>query len=205
MQGRLFPGVAAVAACAVAACCVIPSISDGASVKRGGNHGCNPVDGFIYSDHFFEAGDNVSFGFRVGEGSSLPRRGTTHTFASGNVPSGGGVTASNSCAGPPGAYTSVHANLGAGDDSARLDATGVPAGPDGDYGPIPKDFDSLLIGGAGDDTIRGHKGFDDINAGSGADVIKADDGKADVVKCGRGKDKADVDSKDDVSGCEKKT
>lgn len=57
--------------------------------------------------------------------------------------------------------------------------------------------------GSGDDTIRGHKGFDDISGGS--DVIKADDGRRDVVRCGRGDDKADVDLKDDVSGCEKKT
>ena len=55
------------------------------------------------------------------------------------------------------------------------------------------------------DKIRGHKGFDNINAGSGGDVIKADDGKKDAVKCGPGDDRADVDSKDETSGCERET
>ncbi len=36
-------------------------------------------------------------------------------------------------------------------------------------------------------------------------MIKADDGKRDIVECNGGRDKADVDNKDDVSGCEKTT
>ena len=34
-------------------------------------------------------------------------------------------------------------------------------------------------------------------------VIKADDGRADNVNCGTGRDKADVDSKDDLKSCER--
>jgi len=36
-------------------------------------------------------------------------------------------------------------------------------------------------------------------------VIKADDGKRDDIACGKGDDRADVDAKDDVRGCEKLT
>jgi hypothetical protein len=205
MQGRILNGVAALGACAVAACCIVPSLSEGAQAKRGGNHGCNPIDGYIYSDHFFDAGDNISFGHQTDDGPSFPRRGTDDDLASSNTSSAGGPAAVNSCGAPQGTYTSVHASLGAGDDSVRLDAKGVPPDEDGAFGGIPKFIDSLLKGGGGDDTIRGHKGFDDIRSGSGADVIKADDGRADNVNCGRGQDKANVDSKDDVSGCEKKT
>jgi hypothetical protein len=196
MRGILVAGVGTFA---VAAFCLAPSLGEGASAKRGGNHGCNPIDGFIYSDHFHEAGDNVSFGFQVEEGGSFPRRGADHALRSSNTSSAGGVPHSTSCSAAPGIYTSVHSDLGPGNDSARLDAKGVPPDEDGSFGPIPKSIDSLLKGGGGDDRLRGHKGFDKLLGGPGADIIKADDGKRDVVKCGGG------DSKDDVSGCEKKT
>ena len=205
MQGRLIAGIGALAACVVAACCVIPSLGNASEARRGGNHGCNPIDGYIWSDHFFDAGDNVSFGHQVQDGVSLPRRGTEDHLASGNTSSAGGPPAVNSCAGPQGTYSSAHAELGPGDDSVRLDGMGIPPDEEGAFGSIPRNFDSLLKGGGGDDTIRGHKGFDNIKAGADADVIKADDGRADNVNCGTGKDKADVDSKDDVKGCEKLT
>ena len=187
------------------ACCLMPSLGASASAKRGGNHGCNPIDGFIWSDHFHEAGDNVSFGFQVGDGGAFPRRGESHDFQARNVSSAGSPSESVSCSAAPGIYTSVHSDLGAGDDSIRLDAKDIPPDEDGDFSGIPRAMDSLLRGGEGGDTIRGHRGFDKISGGPGPDVIKADDGKRDVVSCGKGVDKADVDSKDDTSSCEKKS
>ncbi|MDX6587776.1 MAG: hypothetical protein QOI31_2249 [Solirubrobacterales bacterium] len=190
--------------CAVAACCVVPAISDGSSERRGGNHGCGP--GTIFSDHWFEPGDNISFGYHFQTGTGPPPGNADQdNFFSRNVSSEGGPASSNSCTVDVGAITSVETSLGAGDDSVRLDGKGVPPDEEGAFGKVPKATDSLLKGGAGDDTIRGHKGFDNINAGADDDVVKADDGKKDTVKCGPGEDKADVDSKDDVSGCEKLT
>ena len=60
----------------------------------------------------------------------------------------------------------------------------------------------MLSGGEGSDRISGHPGRDDVTAGSGRDVVKVDDGEHDLVKCGSGNDRADIDGKDDVSGCE---
>jgi len=74
---------------------------------------------------------------------------------------------------------------------------------DEDYGPLPKSIDALLEGGKGRDKLRGHKGFDEFSGGVGRDVIKADDGNRDIVRCGGGRDVADVDRKDEVKGCEK--
>ncbi len=60
-----------------------------------------------------------------------------------------------------------------------------------------------MRGGQGDDILAGGKGKDRLVAGPGDDTIRAQDGKADVVRCGAGKDIAVVDKKDQVSGCEK--
>ena len=68
-----------------------------------------------------------------------------------------------------------------------------------------------LLGGAGDDRINGGAGNDIINGGSGADrliggpgsdTITAADGERDVVDCGRGRDRAVVDSFDKTTDCE---
>ncbi|CAN5497150.1 hypothetical protein BH20ACT15_BH20ACT15_06190 [soil metagenome] len=37
---------------------------------------------------------------------------------------------------------------------------------------------------------------------SGRDFVKSRDGKRDVVRCGKGKDRAVVDRRDKVKGCE---
>ena len=44
-----------------------------------------------------------------------------------------------------------------------------------------------------------------LTAAVGADMMKVDDGKRDSVNCGPGQDQADVDRRDDVTGCEKET
>lgn len=173
--------------------------------QRGGNHGCTPGEGSAYSDHFFEPGDNIVFGFRAVPGGGFPPTDQEEVRAQ-NISSEGGTPSTVSCGGAPGTYDTVTSELGPGDDSIRLDGKGIET-ESGEvaFGPIPRPFGASLRGFGGDDVIRGHKGFDDISGGKGDDVIKADDGKRDVIECNGGKDKADVDAKDDVSGCEKLT
>jgi uncharacterized delta-60 repeat protein len=60
-----------------------------------------------------------------------------------------------------------------------------------------------LFGDAGNDLLDGGKGRDTYSGGPGNDTIKAADGVAEKVDCGKGKnDRATVDKGDDVSGCE---
>jgi Ca2+-binding RTX toxin-like protein len=60
-----------------------------------------------------------------------------------------------------------------------------------------------MRGGPGNDTLDGGDGRDRLVGGRGNDTIEARDGKRDRVNCGKGrKDRAFVDSKDRVSGCE---
>ena len=62
-----------------------------------------------------------------------------------------------------------------------------------------------LAGNRGRDRLRGDGGSDRLKGGRGSDRIRAVDGKADVVRCGRGRrDRARVDrGLDRVRGCER--
>jgi Ca2+-binding RTX toxin-like protein len=78
-----------------------------------------------------------------------------------------------------------------------------------------------LLGGAGADTLRGEDGSDRLTGGSGADrlvggpgvnaykagagndVVDSRNGTPELVECGAGVDRARVDSRDTVKGCEK--
>jgi len=69
-----------------------------------------------------------------------------------------------------------------------------------------------IHGGAGDDFIHagnardrviGGPGADRIKSGSGDDKVKARDGEADRITCGKGRDLAVVDRADRVRGCER--
>ena len=60
----------------------------------------------------------------------------------------------------------------------------------------------VLYGGAGADTLNGGPGADRIYGGPGNDVLRARDGRRDVVDCGAGRDTAYVDRLDRVSACE---
>jgi len=70
-----------------------------------------------------------------------------------------------------------------------------------------------LVGGTGSDRIRGMAGNDRIRAGSGGpdcligssggDRLRAVNRKRDVVSCGPGRDRAVVDRKDRIRGCER--
>jgi hypothetical protein len=61
----------------------------------------------------------------------------------------------------------------------------------------------VLYGGTGNDTLVGGLGRDRLFGGPGNDVLRARDGRRDVVDCGPGRDVAYVDRLDRVSGCEK--
>ena len=55
----------------------------------------------------------------------------------------------------------------------------------------------------GDDTILDAGGRDRIDAGTGNDVVGARDRNVDVITCGPGNDRAVIDRRDVVAGCER--
>jgi Ca2+-binding RTX toxin-like protein len=59
-----------------------------------------------------------------------------------------------------------------------------------------------LDGGRGNDRLIGGPGRDVLRGRAGRDVIDARDGSRDIVDCGRGRDRARVDHRDRVRGCE---
>ncbi len=64
----------------------------------------------------------------------------------------------------------------------------------------------MVAGGPGEDVLHGGPGNDWLDGDQGADslddVLRAVDGRRDVVDCGAGRDRAEVDPQDRVSGCE---
>jgi hypothetical protein len=60
----------------------------------------------------------------------------------------------------------------------------------------------LLSGGPGSDLLDGGPGRDLIYGGGEDDVIRARDGQRDEIDCGGGHDRAVVDRKDSLAGCE---
>jgi Ca2+-binding RTX toxin-like protein len=89
----------------------------------------------------------------------------------------------------------------AGDD--RLlgdDEDGAVSGNDRLFGNAGND---LLVGGPGRDRLRGGPGRNRLRGGLGNDRLNAVNGTRDRVNCGRGRDRARVDSIDRVRGCEK--
>jgi RTX calcium-binding nonapeptide repeat (4 copies) len=67
---------------------------------------------------------------------------------------------------------------------------------------IGNDGPNELQGGPGNDVIDGRGGLDFIDAGAGDDRVLARDGAPDRVACGDGNDTAIVDAFDSVDGCE---
>lgn len=64
--------------------------------------------------------------------------------------------------------------------------------------------DDRLSGGEGNDRLTGGRGTDTLLGGPGNDVLSARDGKRDTVDCGKGRrDRAVVDRRDRVRGCER--
>lgn len=60
-----------------------------------------------------------------------------------------------------------------------------------------------LTGGSGADTLVGGPGVNAYDAGPGADFVDARNGKQELVRCGSGRDRARVDRRDRVRGCER--
>ena len=60
-----------------------------------------------------------------------------------------------------------------------------------------------LFGGAGRDRLHGGAGRDALVGGRGDDVLVAVDGVRDLVRCGPGRERATVDRRDRVRGCER--
>jgi len=173
--------------------------------RRGGNHGCDDNAGTFYSSDFWPAGDRISIGYQFDESVGPPPGVDQHELFALNKDAESELTSGLRCGKDDGNWNELTSDLGPGDDSVRLDARGLP--PDGGlpYEPVHKSIDALLLGGNGADMIRGHTGFDDVSGGPGADVVRVDDGRRDLVNCGPGQDRADVDRRDDVTGCEKET
>lgn len=65
--------------------------------------------------------------------------------------------------------------------------------------------DDRLTGGRGADTLLGGAGINAYDAGSGNDVVNSVNGRVEFVRCGPGQDRATVDRRDRVSGCERVT
>jgi Ca2+-binding RTX toxin-like protein len=213
MRGSLVVGgIAAVAA--------LLSIA-GSAGARGGNHGCDETDRKVYSNHFFPNGDNIVVGHYVEEGSKFPPTPDSETVAMENSETGSLLFTSQSCGGTVFTWSLFESLLGPGDDSVRLDAVGM----DGKYPvppqPLPRRMGTLIRGESGEDLLRGHLGFDDmaggggddrlkpgggrdrVLGGAGNDVIKAAHEGKDNVQCGPGRDKAVVDKRDQIRGCER--
>ena len=60
-----------------------------------------------------------------------------------------------------------------------------------------------LAGGKGADRLNGGPDADDLSGGPGGDRLNARDRVADSVRCGPGTDRATVDARDRVRGCER--
>ena len=141
-----------------------------------------------------------------------------------------GTEAANVLAGTPGA--DVIAALG-GDDSIRSGRGSdfVCAG-DGNDRVLGENGNDRLFGQAGRDTLLGGRGNDRLNggagndrlvggggrdvltggpgrntylAGAGNDTVRARNGRRELINCGKGRDRAIVDRRDRVRGCERVT
>ena len=60
-----------------------------------------------------------------------------------------------------------------------------------------------LTGGTGADVLVGGSGVNRYDAGAGNDVVNARNGRAELVSCGSGRDRARVDRSDRTRSCER--
>jgi Ca2+-binding RTX toxin-like protein len=90
-----------------------------------------------------------------------------------------------------------------GDRLAGTSKRDVLKGRKGDDRLSGKSGRDILVGGGGADKLFGGPGFDLLRGGNDDDVISARDGEPDLIICGRGLDRAVVDSVEDgVFDCE---
>lgn len=59
-----------------------------------------------------------------------------------------------------------------------------------------------LTGGSGADLLIGGPGTNRYSGGGGADIVRAANGRREIVRCGPGRDRASVDRSDRTEGCE---
>lgn len=117
-------------------------------------------------------------------------------YFNGDLASGGGF-----CTHPDGAWSRLVVTLGAGDDRARLDARRPRIGAE--VRKLPRFVQALLIGGRGEDELRGHGGLDRMRGGRGNDRLNLAVGSGpDEADCGAGRDKVITDGDDAITGCE---
>ncbi|HET6998278.1 MAG TPA: hypothetical protein VFI03_06775 [Solirubrobacterales bacterium] len=116
-----------------------------------------------------------------------------------------------------GEFDAVVAFANSGEDEVTMDliAPGLTlrgeayGGPGDDRLEVQPNFadvpqpEAFLDGEIGEDMISGGTGADELRGGAGDDVIEARDGVEDIVNCGPGDDRADVDANDLLdSSCE---
>ena len=139
--------------------------------------------------------DGVSLHVPVREGGSI----------GGGPETGGSQTAAGPCANQAKGTKGNDKLVGTpeGDEIKGRGGNDKVSGGDGDDCLKGNRGRDRVKGGGGDDKASGGPGEDRLSGGDGDDQLKARGGGRDVVKCGPGKDKAVVDKRDRVRGCEK--
>ncbi|HNG55902.1 MAG TPA: hypothetical protein PLX70_00500, partial [Solirubrobacterales bacterium] len=88
------------------------------------------------------------------------------------------------------------------EEEMKQEACGVPYRDYSSWGRVGRPERDRLFGGPGNDRIQADYGRDLVSGGSGRDDIFSRDGARDLVTCGAGRDRALVDDRDRVRGCE---
>jgi hypothetical protein len=135
--------------------------------------------------------------------SDAPAAGDQIGYRFKGVQNGVDVAGGGSCGNSDANWTGLLVTLGDRDDSARLDAIRPKIGG-GTPDPLPEFVGVELDAGAGNDTLRGHKGDDTFAGGRGNDRIDIAGGGADLAFCGPGKkDVVILRGPDQAFDCEK--
>ncbi|HZJ29654.1 MAG TPA: hypothetical protein VFD37_06675, partial [Solirubrobacterales bacterium] len=95
--------------------------------------------------------------------------------------------------------------LGGGDLIRGLEGSDCLVGDSGNDRLLGGKGPDRLTGGAGADTLVGGGGVNRYDAGSGNDIVRAANGRRELVSCGPGRDRARVDRRDLVRSCEQIT
>jgi hypothetical protein len=148
--------------------------------------------------------DDPGLRVRVSVGySDSPAAGDRIGFRYKGVQAGTEIGGGGSCGNTDANWTGLFVTLGERDDSARLDAIRPKVGGD-TPDPLPEFVGVELDAGAGNDTVRGHRGDDVFGGGRGNDRIDIAGGGADLAFCGPGKkDVAILRGPDQAFDCEK--
>jgi Tol biopolymer transport system component len=164
---------------------------------------------------FYARGTGIAPPATGGTGPGTGGGDTSGGGGSGSDGSGGGSGPGGGSPGGAGGQASGGSPGGAGGQASG----GAPVAPGGGVvakgitrrGSAKRDrligtaFADKLYGLGGNDKIVGRGGPDLLSGGPGSDTIDAADGVRDTVDCGPGHDRARVDKKDKLIGCEKVT